>query len=146
MLKKIGFAIVIFTLLSLFILAQKEKDNAKSIISVTEVKEKIDNKEDIYLLDVRTESEYNGNLGHIVGTVLIPLNELKKRLGELKEEKEKEIIVICRSGNRSGMATNILRSNGFNAINMVGGMLAYRAMEEKANQNKSSKKDDKKNQ
>ena len=125
MLKKISFAIVILALLSLFIVAQQEKDDNNAIFSVSEVQEKIDNKQDIYLLDVRTVPEYDGNLGHIEGSVLIPLNELESRLEELEEQKEKEIIVICRSGNRSEIATNILRDKGFNAYNMVGGITGW---------------------
>ena len=88
MLKKVSFAIIILALLSLFILAQQDKDDKKAIVSVSEVQEKIDNKEDIYLLDVRTAAEYSGNLGHIEGAILIPLNELENRLVELEEEKE----------------------------------------------------------
>ncbi len=126
-----GVAIILLLILSIFILAQKEETHDDAVISVSELKEKIEKNEDIFLLDVRTESEFDGNLGHIEGAVLIPLFELKDRLGELKENKDKEIIAICRSGNRSGRATNILRNEGFNAFNMVGGMIAYRAMEKK---------------
>ena len=132
MYKKISIAIIILAVLSIYILAQKEEIIEKAVISVSEVKEKIKNKEDIILLDVRTHEEYNGNLGHIDSTILIPVHELESRMDELEENKEEEIIVICRSGNRSGIATALLRTAGFNAFNMVGGMIAYRAMEKKS--------------
>ena len=141
MTKIAGVAIVLLLILSIFILAQKEETHDEAVISVSELKEKIENKEDIFLLDVRTESEFEGNLGHLEGATLIPVFELKDRLDEIKEHKEKEIIAICRSGNRSGRATNILRNEGFNAFNMVGGMIAYRAMEKKSEE-KESKKDE----
>ena len=143
MFKKISIALILLVILSIYILAQKEENNEKAIVSVSEVKEKIENKEDILLLDVRTSGEFEGNLGHIEGATLIPLQELENRLDELTEKKENEIIVICRSGNRSGRATNILRKEGFNAFNMVGGMIAYRVMENKSEQNESEKESDK---
>ena len=141
MMKIAGVVIVLLLILSIFILAQKEEPHDDAVISVSELKEKIENKEDIFLLDVRTESEFDGNLGHIEGAVLIPVFELKDRLDELKEHKDKEIIAICRSGNRSGTATNILRKEGFNAFNMAGGMIAYRVMEQKSEEKESLQKD-----
>jgi rhodanese-related sulfurtransferase len=138
-----GVAIVLLLILSIFILAQKEEAHEDALISVSELKEKIENKEDIFLLDVRTESEYNGNLGHIEGAVLISIFELKDRLDELKEHKDKEIVAICGSGIRSGRATNILRNDGFNAFNMVGGMIAYRAMEKKSEEKETQEKESK---
>ena len=57
--------------------------------------------------------------------------ELEKRLGELNEFKDKDIAVICRSGRRSGTATDLLVKNGFYAVNVLGGMLQYRATETK---------------
>ncbi len=145
MFKKISIALILLVILSIYILAQKEENNEKAVVSVSEVKEKIENKEDILLLDVRTSGEFEGNLGNIEGATLIPLQELESRLDELAEKKENEIIVICRSGNRSGRATNILRKEGFNAFNMVGGMIAYRVMENKSEQNESEKESDKDN-
>jgi rhodanese-related sulfurtransferase len=96
-------------------------------ITVNQVREKINAGEDIILLDVRTESEYTGALGHVDSSVLIPLDELDARINELENYKDKEIIVICRSGNRSGYATRILRDKDFKAFNMLGGMLEWNA-------------------
>ena len=94
-------------------------------ITVADVQKKIYIKNNILLLDVRTLDEFDGPLGHIAGAVLIPIQELEQRIDELNEHKEKEIIVICRSGNRSQTGTRILISHGFNAVNMVGGMKAW---------------------
>ena len=100
---------------------------AENEITVNQVREKINADEDIILLDVRTESEYTGALGHVDSSVLIPLDELDARINELENYKDKEIIVICRSGNRSGYATRILRDKNFKAFNMLGGMLEWNA-------------------
>jgi len=94
-------------------------------ITVADVQKKINAKNNILLLDVRTVTEFDGPLSHIAGAVLLPIQELEQRVDELNEHKEKEIIVICRSGNRSQTGTRILISHGFNAVNMLGGMKAW---------------------
>ncbi len=94
-------------------------------ISPAEVKAMIENKEDIVLLDVRTPGEFNGPLGHIDNAILIPVQELSSRVGELEPYKDKKIIVYCRSGNRSRAGTKILLKNGYNAVNMTQGMLGW---------------------
>lgn len=94
-------------------------------IKIADVQKKINAKNNILLLDVRTATEFDGPLSHIAGAVLLPVQELEQRIDELNEHKEKEIIVICRSGNRSQTGTRILISHGFNAVNMLGGMKAW---------------------
>ncbi len=94
-------------------------------IKIADVQKKINAKNNILLLDVRTATEFDGPLSHIAGAVLLPIQELEQRIDELNEHKEKEIIVICRSGNRSQTGTRILISHGFNAVNMLGGMKAW---------------------
>ena len=98
-------------------------------ITVADVQKKINAKNNILLLDVRTVTEFDGPLSHIAGAVLLPIQELEQRVDELNEHKEKEIIVICRSGNRSQAGTRILISHGFNAVNMLGGMEAWNAVQ-----------------
>jgi len=98
-------------------------------ITVADVQKKINAKNNILLLDVRTATEFDGPLSHIEGAVLLPIQELEQRVDELNEHKEKEIIVICRSGNRSQTGTRILISHGFNAVNMLGGMEAWNAVQ-----------------
>ncbi|MCF7796354.1 MAG: rhodanese-like domain-containing protein [Lentisphaeria bacterium] len=94
-------------------------------ISVAELREKLDLEADLILLDVRTQAEWDGPLGHLEGARLIPLQALSKRYRELESVRNKEIVVYCRSGNRSQVATVLLREKGFNAINMLGGMRAW---------------------
>ncbi|MBT2706589.1 rhodanese-like domain-containing protein [Pseudomonas sp. ISL-84] len=71
------------------------------------------------VLDVRSEEEYAE--GHIPGAALIPLPVLEENLDQL--DKEKPYLVVCRSGNRSAQASQILAENGFEKIyNMENGM------------------------
>lgn len=78
------------------------------------------------LLDVREPEEFNGELGHIAGSILIPLRELPARAAELASMKDKDIIAICRSGVRSTTAAAILTGLGFEHVsNLRGGMLDW---------------------
>src|SRR5574342_1048022 len=73
------------------------------------------------LVDVREVDEVRS--GKIPGAIHIPLGLVEFRMHEL--DKSKEYIMVCRSGGRSGRATQFLESYGFNVINMTGGMLAW---------------------
>ena len=78
------------------------------------------------LLDVREPEEFNGELGHIAGSKLIPLKELPARAQEIEAYKQKDIIVICRAGVRSTTAAAILTAFGFEHVsNLKGGMLDW---------------------
>jgi rhodanese-related sulfurtransferase len=77
-----------------------------------------------FLLDVRTQEEWDAS--HVPDATLIPLDQLENRLGELP--RDQEIVVICRSGNRSQVGRDILRQAGFNAVTSVsGGIQAWSA-------------------
>lgn len=114
-----------FTVLTACAGEQMEKSTAIKHISAQEVKQLLDKKNDVVLLDVRTEAEYTGALGHIETSILIPLQELTARVDELQPYKEKRIIIYCRSGNRSQVAAKILMKKGYDVVNMLGGMIAW---------------------
>ena len=95
------------------------------VVSMDEFQNKILDQKTV-ILDVRTEEEYFGPLGHIEGSILIPINELENRLNELHEYKKNTIYVVCRSGNRSGLGKDILNENNFTAVNVNGGMLNWK--------------------
>ena len=78
-----------------------------------------------FILDVRTPQEYDGPLGHIEGSRLIPVQELARRLSELSGVKDQHIFVICHSGGRSARATRILLDAGFRASSVAGGMQVW---------------------
>ncbi|MCA9839495.1 MAG: rhodanese-like domain-containing protein [Trueperaceae bacterium] len=76
------------------------------------------------LIDVREQNEYDEL--HIPGSILLPLSELQERYSELP--KDKPLIMQCRSGGRSGRATEFLLANGYeDVVNMAGGILAWSA-------------------
>lgn len=82
------------------------------------------NHKNALVLDVREESEYKA--GHILNSKLIPLGKLGERAGELEKYKEQPVVVVCRSGHRSGMACALLGKQGFTqAYNLAGGMMAW---------------------
>lgn len=92
-------------------------------ITPAEVKTALET-EDVFLLDVRTESEYSA--GHISGAYLIPNTELKDRRNELPENLSQPIIVYCASGRRSADAADILDSKEYTDVrNMEGGFSAW---------------------
>ncbi len=82
------------------------------------------NHEDALVLDVRENSEFAD--GHIGKARHIPLGSIGKRLNELEKFKDRPIVVVCRSGNRSATACRTLRRAGFqNVANLAGGMIAW---------------------
>ena len=82
------------------------------------------NREDALILDIREGNEFHS--GHIVNALHIPLSNLMDRQAELEKHKNKPIIAVCRSGNRSGTACARLKKAGFeNMHNLKGGMMAW---------------------
>lgn len=82
------------------------------------------NKEGALLLDVREPEEFSA--GHAPEAKLIPLGQLAARLQEIAEHKDKPVVVICRSGRRSGIAVAQLQAAGFTQVcNVQGGMQAW---------------------
>jgi len=93
-------------------------------ISPEEVKRRIDAGEKINLIDVREPYE---NADFNIGGKLIPLGKIQSmQLEDIEDLKNQEVILYCRSGNRSGIAAMTLDSMGFtNTKNLSGGMLAW---------------------
>lgn len=80
-------------------------------------------KQNVLFVDVRQPDEYKEV--HIPGAVLIPLGELEQRLTEIP--RDREVVLVCRSGGRSARACGILGTHGYTRIrNLQGGMLAWR--------------------
>ena len=94
--------------------------------NVTQLHERLAAAPETFVLDVRTPAEFDGPLGHIEGARLIPVQELAGRLAELQDVQGEQIFVVCRSGARSAKATKILLEAGFDAVNVEGGMRAWR--------------------
>lgn len=80
------------------------------------------------VLDVREPEEFTGELGHVRGSLLVPLDALTSRLPKLVGYSERRVVVVCRAGARSASAAGILERAGFKeVVNLAGGMLAWGA-------------------
>ena len=92
-------------------------------ISPVEAKKIMDTQNDIYILDVRDEDELDE--GYIDGSVLIPLDELPQKALQSLCDKQKTLLVYCRSGKRSKEAAEILDSMGYENVFDFGGILDW---------------------
>ena len=90
-------------------------------MSSKELEQKLANGETVSIIDVREAEEVAQ--GKIPTAINIPLSLIEFRTQDI--DKSKEHIIVCRSGARSGQATMFLTTQGFNVINMVGGMLDW---------------------
>jgi sulfur dioxygenase len=82
---------------------------------------------DIHILDVRSPAEFDGELGHVEGAQLIPLDDLRARTSEVATDRP--VIVVCQTGKRSALATVILRKAGLTrTANLSGGMVRWREL------------------
>ena len=93
-------------------------------ITVDEVKRRMDAGEELHLVDVREPFE---NEEFNIGGILLPLGMIQTmQTDEIDDLKDKEVILYCRSGNRSGQAAMFLEMMGFtNTKNLLGGMVAW---------------------
>jgi rhodanese-related sulfurtransferase len=96
-------------------------------VSPAEVQHMMQDTAHVILLDVRTVEEFTGPGGHLAGALLIPVQELEARRGELEQLPGKTIVAYCRTGRRSGRAVEMLRRRGFHARNMSGGIVQWSA-------------------
>ena len=115
--------------MSIFSFFGMAQDDPKTLISVTELKERYGKDTTLIILDVRMPQELASELGQIKGVINIPLQVLAQEVTKLEKFRKKEIAVICRSGNRSRTATKFLLEKGFNVKNVPGGMIKYRQSE-----------------
>lgn len=95
------------------------KLRSKPMITIPELKNKLDAGEDVLVLDVRTPEDYVGEQGHIAGSMLLPLEELEQRIHELDNYLEKPVVVICRTDRKSAKAAQILAQKGFADVHVA---------------------------
>jgi adenylyltransferase/sulfurtransferase len=99
----------------------REKEMAVPEIRVEELKQRLDAGENLFLLDVRDESEYDISN---IGGQLIPLPELARRVNEL--DVHQKIVTICKMGPRGAKAVQLLHKAGFDQVwNLTGGIHAW---------------------
>ncbi len=100
--------------------------SATPSISQEELLELIDTEDEILILDVRTQQEFNG--GRVPGAVLIPHAEVMNRIEEIIDFMDKPVVVYCEAGGRAGRAETNLREAGFtNLLHLEGDMRAWKA-------------------
>jgi rhodanese-related sulfurtransferase len=79
---------------------------------------------EIFIVDVRRDDEFNGDLGHVAGAKHIVLDSIPERLSEIP--KDGTVVFVCKSGGRSGSAAAFALGEGYkNVFNLKGGMLLW---------------------
>lgn len=108
----------------------KEQKKFEKVIDLEELQRKLKANENVAVLDVREPAEYA--FGHIANAINIPLEELDDRIDEVITDKE--LFIICRTGNRSDLAAQKLTEKGIkNVVNVVPGMSQWNGPIEKSN-------------
>ncbi len=92
-------------------------------ITAEQAKEMMDSSTELVILDVRTQDEYED--GHIEGAILIPENEISTKAEEILTDKNATLLVYCRSGRRSALASQSLYEQGYTSIYDFGGILDW---------------------
>ena len=92
-------------------------------ITPEEAKSRIDSGDEIIILDVRTEDEYNS--GHISNAILIPNETITDKMPDLLPDLDAEILIYCRSGNRSAQAAKKLIAIGYTKVYDFGGIIDW---------------------
>lgn len=115
---------LVFLIIGSFLLFYPTNNTQESTpaISTLEGVDLYGNSNNIFL-DVRTLDEHKTI--SIPNSLIIPVQELESRVNELKKYKDQNIVVYCRSGNRSRTGTEILINNGYNAVNLSGGIINW---------------------
>lgn len=106
------------------------------IVSAEELSDEVSSQTPPFLLDVRQPEEFDGALGHIPGSDLIPIGDLSHALEELSDKRDTPIVTICHSGGRSMTAAAILTVAGFsNVRSLEGGIVSWLEHGEESSEN-----------
>lgn len=106
--------------------ANRAENNQEAVyvnITAEEAKRIMDSEEGYIILDVRTQEEYDQS--HIPGAILIPDNEIEAKAEEVLTDKNQLLLVYCRSGRRSKLASEILVELGYTNIKEFGGIIDW---------------------
>jgi sulfur dioxygenase len=84
-------------------------------------------RQEVRVVDVRSAAEFGGDLGHLEGAMLIPLDELRDHAAGIPADKP--VVVVCQTGRRSAMGAGILGKAGFARVaSLAGGMVRWRGL------------------
>ena len=120
---------LVFLLLAVMMLTacgqDKENDQGAVYVNITaeEAKQIMDSEEGYIILDVRTQEEYDE--GHIPGAIVISHEEIEEKAEDVLTDKDQLILVYCRSGRRSKLASEILVELGYTNIKEFGGIIDW---------------------
>ena len=120
---------LVFLLLAVMLLTAcgqaKENDQGAVYVNITaeEAKQIMDSEEGYIILDVRTQEEYDE--GHIPGAIVISHEEIEEKAEDVLTDKDQLILVYCRSGRRSKLASEILVELGYTNIKEFGGIIDW---------------------
>ena len=106
----------------LFMFMQNGSANQK--MSYEELQNKLNAKENFVFLDVRTQEEFDA--GHIPTAILLPYDEINLKAATVLPDKEKEIVLYCRSGRRSAIAKKALVELGYKDVKDFGGISRWK--------------------
>jgi sulfur dioxygenase len=82
---------------------------------------------EVEIVDVRSRAEFEGELGHVPGSMLVPLDELRSRMDEISSRRP--VVLVCQTGKRSAMGATILRKAGLSRVaNLAGGLVRWREL------------------
>ena len=105
------------------IVAEKGEKTMYQQITPGEAKRIMDSDEEHIILDTREQDEYNQ--GHIKGAILIPYTEIENKASDMLPDKDKLILVYCRSGRRSKIAAETLSKLGYANVKEFGGIIDW---------------------
>lgn len=98
---------------------------ADAEISASELEARIRADDAPFVLDVRTASEFAQ--GRVPGAVNVPYDEVRARLAEIADQRDREVVVYCRSGKRAAKAADVLSEEGFQVLHLTGDMNGWEA-------------------
>ncbi len=105
------------------LVSEKGEKAMYDIITAEDAKNIMDSGEEHIILDVREQDEFDA--GHISGAILIPYTEIENKAEEMLPDKDKQILVYCRSGRRSKIAAESLAKLGCTNIKQFGGIIDW---------------------
>ncbi|HHT9145857.1 MAG TPA: VTT domain-containing protein [Candidatus Wunengus sp. YC61] len=105
-------------------LIKRLRKKPSHMLSVAELKQRLDKGDDVLVLDVRGAEEYVGDLGHIKGSRNIAIEDLPRHLDELKAYRQRPIVIVCRTDHSSAKAAQILTQAGFSNVAILQGGMA----------------------
>ena len=122
--KKLAFILLVMVFLTACGQNKENKQEAVYVnITAEQAKEIMDSGEDFIILDTRTQAEYDE--GHIPGAILIPHDRIKAQAESVLTQKDRMILVYCRSGRRSKLAAEDLVEMGYTNIKEFGGIIDW---------------------